>query len=111
MQKDKIDMFMMVNAEKFSPMTIPAIKERLEKMDDDGMYMLQSGAFRNPTVILVIAIFLGWDRFFLDDIGLGILKVLTCYGLGVWWLVDLFTVTQRTHNYNYRKFLQLASFA
>ena len=110
MQKEKIDMFMMVNADKFSPMAIPSIREKLEKMEDDQIYMLQSGVFRNTTLILVIAIFLGWERFFLDDIGLGILKVLTCYGAGIWWLIDMFTAIERTQKYNYRKFMELATY-
>ena len=110
MQKEKIDMFLMTNADKFEPMAIPSLKDMLEKMDDDRVYMLQSSSLRNPTTILVIAIILGWERFFLDDIGLGILKVLTCQGFGIWWLIDMFTAIDRAKKYNYRKFLEIASY-
>lgn len=79
-------------------------------MDDSKLYMLSGEAFRSPTMILVIAILLGWERFFLDDIGLGILKLVTCGGFGIWWLVDLFTANTRTYNYNYKKFIQISSF-
>jgi TM2 domain-containing membrane protein YozV len=43
-------------------------------------------------VALLLSIFLGSlgiDRFYLGYIGLGIFKLLTCGGLGVWWLIDL----------------------
>jgi len=43
-------------------------------------------------VALLLSIFLGSlgiDRFYLGYTGLGILKLLTCGGLGVWWLIDL----------------------
>ncbi len=43
-------------------------------------------------VALVLSIMVGWlgvDRFYVGHIGLGILKLLTCGGVGVWWLVDL----------------------
>ena len=73
-------------------------------MDDSKSALLLTMNLQNPTIMLVVAIILGWERFFLDDIGLGILKVLTLYGLGLWWLIDLFSVQRRTYEYNYKKF-------
>lgn len=32
--------------------------------------------------------YLGADRFYKGDIGLGVLKLLTIGGFGIWWLVD-----------------------
>ena len=32
--------------------------------------------------------------------GLGILKLLTCGGLGVWWLIDLFLIMDKTKEKN-----------
>jgi TM2 domain-containing membrane protein YozV len=46
-------------------------------------------------VALLLSIFLGSlgiDRFYLGHIGLGIFKLLTCGGLGVWWLIDLILI-------------------
>lgn len=46
-------------------------------------------------VALLLSIFLGSlgvDRFYLGYTGLGILKLITCGGVGVWWLIDLILI-------------------
>ena len=106
MQKERVDMFLALKAEYFNPIQLSDIRNQLEAMDDDKFVLLSSMELRNPTTILVIAIVLGWERFFLDDIGLGLLKVLTCYGCGIWWLIDILSAKKRAQDYNYNKFIQ-----
>lgn len=110
MEKNKIDQFMMINGEKFPQTAVLDIKKKLEELDDDQASLLISTEWKSPTVGFLCAFFgggLGIDRFWLGEVGLGIAKVLTCAGVGIWGIVDWFTAGERTKKYNYNKFLTL----
>lgn len=50
---------------------------------------------KSKITALIISILLGElgiDRFYLGYIGLGILKLITMGGFGVWWLIDIIMI-------------------
>jgi TM2 domain-containing membrane protein YozV len=49
----------------------------------------------------------GIDRFLLGDTGLGVAKLLTCGGLGIWTIIDWFMIMGRTREVNFEKLQQL----
>jgi len=52
----------------------------------------------NWTVTLIMSIFfgtLGVDRFMMGHVGLGIVKLLTGGGCGIWWIIDLIMVASK----------------
>ena len=104
MRPELIQAFIIKYRDCFDSSTIMEVQRRISTLDDTQAPILMSMNLQKPTIILIIAIFLGLDRFFLDDIVLGIIKVLICWGGGIWWLIDIFTAKRRTLEYNYKKF-------
>jgi len=111
MEQNKIDMFIAAMSEKFPSEKLMLMRDQLEKIDDSRLIVIQSIDYKDPTTLLIISIFVGhWgiDRFMLGQTGLGVGKLLTCGGLGVWTVIDWFTIKQATKEYNYQRFLQVA---
>jgi len=62
---------------------------------------INTGRELNWIVTLLMSIFFGYlgvDRFMMGHVGLGLLKLCTAGGFGVWWLVDVILIATR-HQY------------
>jgi TM2 domain-containing membrane protein YozV len=111
MEAGKIDLFISTMNEKFPSDKMMAVRAQLEKLDDSRFPFLQSLNYKNPTTLLIISIFLGWlgvDRFMLGQAGLGVLKLITCGGFGIWAIVDWFLISGMTKDLNYQLLMQNA---
>ncbi len=65
---------------------------------------------KDPIISLILSIIvgsLGIDRFYVGDIGLGIIKLITCGGLYIWWIVDMFLIMGKTRMRNYEQLTQV----
>jgi TM2 domain-containing membrane protein YozV len=111
MEAQKVDMFLMTHAKYFEGHQVNAVKDRLESLDDSKFVALQSANLKDPTTILIISIVaggLGIDRFMIGDTGLGIAKLLTCGGFGIWSIVDWFIIMGRTRELNFQRLQTVA---
>jgi len=101
-----VDQWITINAKYFPTEQVQYIRQRLEALPEQQLSMLYSISFQDPTMMLIISLFggsLGIDRFMLGQVGLGIGKLLTCGGCGIWSIVDWFLIMDATRQSNVQK--------
>lgn len=112
MDAQKVDFFIISNSKYFENYHLSVIRDRLLSVDDSKWGLISSIRFKDPVLILIVSILvggLGIDRFLIGDTGLGVGKLLTCGGLGIWVIVDWFLIQQATREKNMQE-LQLLLF-
>lgn len=81
----------------------------LTALPEDFEFTLQSISFKEPRLCMIFAVLgaTGLDRFLLKDYVKGVLKLLTMGGLGIWWLIDIFTAKKRCRNFNCKTLIKI----
>ena len=107
MEAKQADQLIAIYGNRFPFMSIEIVRQRLLEMDYHfaSMFLLH---MKDPTTSIILSILVGQfglDRIYIGDIGLGILKLFTCGGLGVWWIIDLFEIMDKTKKINLQIFL------
>ena len=106
MEAQKVDMFIMSNSKFFESHQINFIRERLLAIDDSKWAMISTLQLKDPTTSLIVSILagsLGIDRFMIGDTGIGVGKLLTCGGFGIWTIIDWFMIQKATRDKNMEK--------
>ena len=103
-------MFMMMNNKYLPESQILFIRERLLAADDSKEGLLHAIQFKDPTIALILSLLtgeLGIDRFYIGDTGLGIGKLITCGGLGIWTIIDWFLIMNTTREKNFMRLMTI----
>ena len=106
MDVQKVDLFMMQNRDRFKVHDAMVIREKLLALDDSKQQAIFMVELKDPTMMLIISIFLGYlgiDRFMLGDIPMGILKLLTCGLCGILAIIDWIQIMDRTKEKNFQE--------
>lgn len=110
MEQQKVDMFMMMNNKYLPESQILFVRERLLAADDSKEGLLHAIQFKDPIITLVLSLLtgnLGIDRFFIGDTGLGVAKLITCGGLGIWTIIDWFLIMNATREKNFARLMSI----
>ncbi len=109
MDADKVQQMLIIHASYFPPESYSMLKEKLAECDQ-AKAMLVMSQLKDPTIALLLSIFLGhWgiDRFYIGSVGLGLGKLLTCGGAAIWWFIDCFLIMDATRQHNLQTALML----
>ena len=106
MDEQTLNQILVVHAGKFPGMSLMTMKAQIlnSGIDATTLQMIFAQA-KDPTLALILSILvggLGVDRFYIGDVGMGIGKLLTCGGLYIWWLIDIFLIMDATKEKNYQ---------
>ena len=110
MDSSKVDMYMASNSKFFPPEKLVLVREKLLSADDSKYMVLSGASLKDPTMMLVVSLLvggLGVDRFMLEDIGMGVLKLLTGGVCGILTIVDWCTIMKKAREYNYNAVMML----
>ena len=101
---------MMMNNKYLPESQIMFVRERLLAADDSKEGLLHAVQFKDPTIALILSLLtgnLGIDRFYIGDTGLGIGKLITCGGLGIWTIIDWFMIMGTTREKNLMRLMSI----
>ncbi|MFA0814400.1 MAG: TM2 domain-containing protein [Anaerofustis sp.] len=113
MDQQRLEMYLMTNAKNFPSNQIMYLKDRLAALDDNQFMMVSSMELKDPNTMLIISIFLGTlgiDRFMLNDVGMGVLKLLTGGCCGVLTIIDWFMIMDKTREYNFMNIMNALNY-
>ena len=105
MEQQKVEMWIAQNSKMLPASKLPILRDMLAKLPDEKFVYLQSVEYKDPTTLLIISILIGSmgiDRFMLGQAGMGVLKLLTAGGCGIWWIVDMINIQDMTKEANYK---------
>lgn len=98
-----VNQYLMANGRYFRERDLAELQDMLSQATPMQREALVLKSFKSPVLLLVLSLFFGGfgvDRFLVGDILLGVLKLLTLGGLGIWTLIDWFLIMGRTKDLN-----------
>ena len=86
------------------------VKQKLDKLDEDDAANMCLMNYKDPVISLILSLIvgsLGVDRFYIGDTTLGVIKLITCGGCGIWTIIDYFLIMDATKEKNFQTLMTL----
>ena len=104
-----VDTFIVTNAKLLDPSTLYIVKRKLLALHDIKSKRIKYISFKDPMVALILSLLFGIfgvDRLYIGNVGLGILKLITLGGSGVWVIIDWFLIMRAARKANSKRILR-----
>lgn len=109
MQEEKVSQILLMVRDNIPEERLPMLRDALEKADDSKFDMLVMMPLKKSLNTLLFSIFLGYlgvDRFYIGDTGLGVgkifLNIITC---GIFTFVDIFFSYRKCKEKNFNSLM------
>lgn len=104
------DHYLLANKDNLPLAKTHLVRDKLMALPEDRQAIVQSLDFKNPMIVLILSLFLGAfgvDRFYIGDIGLGILKIISVFLIFsiIWVIVDYFLTYKKAKEINFNKLM------
>lgn len=105
-----IDTYITLYGNRFPLNKVNEIREILRRSDSKKIYALSNIPPISPSKFLYMSFFgglIGLDRFLIDDVFFGFIKMFTLGGVGVIYIYDIYTANERVKEYNLKIFYSI----
>lgn len=107
MTSDQAEQLIALYGSRLPMYSFPDVRKKIEKMDYTTACMSMEH-LKDPTIAIILSVLtgtVGIDRFYIGDTGLGVLKLITCGGLCIWYFIDLFLIMGKTRERNLKELM------
>ncbi|HEM3703207.1 TPA: TM2 domain-containing protein [Streptococcus suis] len=106
-----VQQFLLMNSNKFEGADYLVLQKTLNGISQEKARQIYMVDLKDTQIVLICSLLfggLGIDRFIIGDVGLGILKLITAGGLGIWTIIDCFLTYKKARRINFYRVMEIA---
>ena len=104
--RHKVESYIFSHKNYFPTNKLIYLKKKLLELDDIQFGMVLCTKLKSPYLVQIVSVFagfLGFDRFMIGDIKIGLFKLFTLGCCGLFWLYDTRKISERVKKLNFEK--------